>query len=90
MGVCAFSAIKRMHLEGDMPKIEPEKSSFEWRQEIESLKDEQRKLKDLWHSDHDLILAIQDILDGTTWEAWMLSEIADLLTNNGYAVADRK
>ena len=40
--------------------------------------------------DHDIILAIQEKLDGTVWEMSMLSQIADLLTDHGYEVADRK
>jgi hypothetical protein len=38
--------------------------------------------------DHEIILAIQEMLDGVAWNVGMLSEIADLLTDNGYAVRD--
>lgn len=41
-------------------------------------------------TDHEIILAIQEMLDGVEWSPDILSEIADLLTNNGYAVSDIK
>lgn len=38
--------------------------------------------------DHQIVLAIQELLDGTTWEADTLEEIASLLRSNGYRVRD--
>ena len=37
-------------------------------------------------NDHNLLLAIQELLDGVEWTPTTLNEIADLLTNNGYAI----
>ena len=41
-------------------------------------------------SDHEMIMAIYELLDGTEWKVSMLSEIADMLTDNGYPVHDNK
>ena len=41
-------------------------------------------------SDNEILLAIQEMLDGTIWDLSMLSKIADMLTDNGYAVEPRK
>lgn len=38
--------------------------------------------------DHDLLLAIQELLDGVAWTPDTLDEIAKLLDDNGYLVAD--
>ena len=80
-----------------MPYVEPEKTAFEWQQEVNALKAEivrlnntLRALKDQKSFAETLILDIQEILDGTVWEMSMLSQIADRLTDNGWAVADRK
>ena len=84
-------------VESNMPYVEPEKTAFEWRQEVNALKAEivrlnntLRALKDQKSFAETLILDIQEILDGTVWEMSMLSQIADRLTDNGWAVADRK
>jgi hypothetical protein len=39
-------------------------------------------------SDHDLLLTIQKLLDGTEWSTEHLNDIARLLTDNGYRVRD--
>jgi len=39
-------------------------------------------------NDHDLILAIQELLDGVEWTADTTAEIANLLTDNGYKIRD--
>jgi len=39
-------------------------------------------------SDHDLLLAIQELLDGTVWQSKMLEQIAEWLTQSGYRVRD--
>ena len=36
-----------------------------------------------------IVLAIQDLLDGTIWEMSTLSEIAKLLAANGYIIRDK-
>ena len=38
--------------------------------------------------DHELILAIQEILDGTSWDSGTAAEIATLLVESGYRVRD--
>ncbi len=35
-------------------------------------------------NDHEIVLAIQNRLDGTEWSADTLEEIADILARNGY------
>jgi hypothetical protein len=37
-------------------------------------------------SDHDLLLAIQELLDGVEWTPRTLDQIADLMTANGYEI----
>jgi hypothetical protein len=39
-------------------------------------------------TDHEIILAIQEMLDGVVWTPDTLGEIAKLLEDNGYTVAD--
>jgi len=39
-------------------------------------------------TDHEIILAIQEIMDGAPWSADTTSAIADLLTENGYLLRD--
>lgn len=39
-------------------------------------------------NDHDVILAIHALLDGTAWDADTLDEIAKILDDNGYRVRD--
>jgi hypothetical protein len=39
-------------------------------------------------NDHDILLAIQELLDGVEWKVDMLDEIARLLSDNGYRVRD--
>jgi len=39
-------------------------------------------------TDHDIILAIQELLDGVTWTPETLNDIANVLNNNGYVVRD--
>jgi hypothetical protein len=39
-------------------------------------------------SDHELLLAIQELLDGVEWTTDTLSEVADLMTINGYTIHD--
>jgi hypothetical protein len=41
-------------------------------------------------SDHDLLLMIRDLLDGTAWEFSTFVQIATLLSENGYTVHDLK
>lgn len=38
--------------------------------------------------DHDLILAIQELLDGTEWHSGMLEQIGEWLQASGYRVRD--
>lgn len=40
-------------------------------------------------SDHDLLLAIQEKLDGVEWTPDTLEEIADLMHDHGYRIRDR-
>jgi hypothetical protein len=47
-----------------------------------------RPLAETGMSDHDLILAIQERLDGVEWTVDTLNEIAALLQNCGYDVRD--
>jgi hypothetical protein len=39
-------------------------------------------------NDHDLLLAIQELLDGVEWTPGTTAEIAELLNANGYAIRD--
>lgn len=39
-------------------------------------------------TEHELLLAIQDVLDETVWNDSTSAEIAMLLTENGFAVRD--
>ena len=39
-------------------------------------------------NDHDILLTIQDLLDGVEWSTDTLSQIADLLSSNGYLIRD--
>ena len=39
-------------------------------------------------TDHEIILAIQELMDGVVWTADIMAEIANLLTDNGYAVGN--
>lgn len=39
-------------------------------------------------TDHEIVLAIQELLDGVEWNAGTLDEIATLLTDNGYRIRD--
>lgn len=39
-------------------------------------------------TDHDIILAIQEAMDGVEWNADTLQFIAGLLDNNGYHIRD--
>jgi len=39
-------------------------------------------------TDHDIILTIQEMLDGVEWNADTLATIAELLSENGYRVRD--
>jgi hypothetical protein len=39
-------------------------------------------------NDHEIILAIQDLLDGVEWTPATLDEIAALLNDNGYRIRD--
>lgn len=41
------------------------------------------------HTDHEALLLIQEVLDGTAWNETMLNEIAAILTNAGYQVRDK-
>jgi hypothetical protein len=38
--------------------------------------------------DHDLLLAIQNRLDGIEWSSDTLEEIAQLMVNSGYRIRD--
>jgi ParB/RepB/Spo0J family partition protein len=38
--------------------------------------------------DHELLLAIQELLDGLVWSSGTLDQIADLMTHNGYPIRD--
>jgi hypothetical protein len=37
-------------------------------------------------TDHEIILAIQDMMDGVEWTPDTLAEIAELLESNGYRI----
>jgi hypothetical protein len=39
-------------------------------------------------NDHEIVLRIQELLDGVEWQATLLEEIARLLTESGYPVRD--
>jgi hypothetical protein len=39
-------------------------------------------------NDHDIVLEIQQLLDGTEWQVDMLEKIASLLDENGYKIRD--
>jgi len=39
-------------------------------------------------TDHEIVLAIQQMLDGTEWQASLVNDIAQLLSDAGYAVRD--
>lgn len=39
-------------------------------------------------SDHEILLAIQELLDGTIWKPETLEKIAKLLDANGYRIRD--
>jgi len=39
-------------------------------------------------NDHELILAIQELMSGEEWNSETMSAIADLLQNNGYEIED--
>ena len=39
-------------------------------------------------NDHDIVLAIQELLDDVEWTPEVLETIADILTENGYIVRD--
>ena len=39
-------------------------------------------------NDHDILLAIQELLDGVTWDGSMLEQIAERLNDNGYRIRD--
>ncbi len=39
-------------------------------------------------NDHEIILAIQELMSQVEWDASTLDEIADLLDDNGYKVGD--
>ena len=41
-------------------------------------------------NDHDLLLAIQELLDGVEWDDDTLPEIAKLLAENGYKIRATK
>ena len=38
--------------------------------------------------EHDLLLAIQERLDGVEWSSQTLEEIADLMVKSGYRIRD--
>jgi hypothetical protein len=38
--------------------------------------------------DHDILLAIQELLDGTVWNIGMLEQIAEWLDEAGYLIHD--
>ena len=37
-------------------------------------------------NDHEIVLAIQELLDGVEWDADTLGEIALMLSDNGYRI----
>lgn len=39
-------------------------------------------------TDHDIVLAIQDLMDGAEWSTDTLEDIASILTANGYRIRD--
>jgi hypothetical protein len=39
-------------------------------------------------TDHQIVMAIQELLDGNAWSPDTLTKIAELLIANGYAVRD--
>jgi hypothetical protein len=39
-------------------------------------------------TDHEIILVIVDLLDEVTWTTSTLERIAEILTENGYPIAD--
>ena len=39
-------------------------------------------------NDHDLLLAIQELLDGVQWDGDTLCEVARLMEENGYHIGD--
>ncbi|ANA86331.1 hypothetical protein SEA_LOZINAK_175 [Gordonia phage Lozinak] len=39
-------------------------------------------------NDHEILLAIQDLMDGVAWSADTLNSIAELLNANGYTIGD--
>jgi len=39
-------------------------------------------------TDHDIVLAIQELLDGAVWTPETLNDIASILNCNGYPVRD--
>jgi hypothetical protein len=39
-------------------------------------------------NDHDIVVAIQDLLDGQVWTPDTLAEIAKLLQDNGYSIGE--
>lgn len=39
-------------------------------------------------NDHEIVLRIQELLDGVEWTPSTLDEIAGVLSDNGYAVHD--
>lgn len=39
-------------------------------------------------NDHDLLLAIQELLDGQEWTADTLGEIAEMMKASGYRIRD--
>jgi hypothetical protein len=41
-------------------------------------------------SDHDILLAIQELLDGVEWTSDTTAAIAELLDANGYRIQDTK
>lgn len=41
-------------------------------------------------NDHDIVLAIQELMDGVEWNADTLKEIAEMLNGNGYPIGDIK
>lgn len=41
-------------------------------------------------TDHDLLLAIQELLDGVEWTPDTVEDIASILHENGYTIRDRK
>jgi hypothetical protein len=39
-------------------------------------------------NDNEILLAIQELMDGVEWDSDTLTEIARLLTENGYRIRD--